>query len=264
MRVSAATVLAFAATAIAQLANFDVVSNPGLGESVPAGSTYTIRWQNSVAEYNGETIKIELLGGPSNITLSPIGEVATGVQNSQASFDWLVQPQSDHAVYGLRLSLEKNADVFQYSFPFTIAGSAKKEEPASPSGNVIKTESQAVNTATASSIKSGSTITASAGAVQTLTAICLPCSASLAASGIVKQNSTTLARASASQPADVKPTEKPADVKPATAPSAAVAAPGTGAKNRTTTAVPAPNAAANAFQVSSLTILGVVAAVLAL
>lgn len=59
--------LATTSTVLAQTAGFDVFAEPSTpGSTIPAGSTYTIKWTPSSPE---GTISIMLLEGSSNITL---------------------------------------------------------------------------------------------------------------------------------------------------------------------------------------------------
>lgn len=75
MRFSIATVLAFAASALAQTTGFDAITKPIKDEAVPAGSTYEIVWSPD-ATHPG-TIKIGLLGGASQGTLDVIDTIAS-------------------------------------------------------------------------------------------------------------------------------------------------------------------------------------------
>lgn len=70
--ISAATLLAWVSAALAQTAGFDAISLPAQDESVPAGSTYTVKWDYS-ATYAG-TVSIQLLQGadPTTLQLGPV------------------------------------------------------------------------------------------------------------------------------------------------------------------------------------------------
>ncbi|PKS10578.1 hypothetical protein jhhlp_002332 [Lomentospora prolificans] len=123
--ISAAALLAFVSTALAQTANFDVIRAPTEDEIVPAGKTYTITWDAAPATYDDQTVTIVLLGGSSPGSLVPADEpVAAGIVNSLGSYEWAVASDlGKDAVYGLRIQLDSDDTVFQYSFPFHIEAS---------------------------------------------------------------------------------------------------------------------------------------------
>jgi hypothetical protein len=56
--------------------NFDAITKPTTGENVPAGSTYTIQWEVPSGAPTGQ-VTIELLGGQTNLTLSPVSTIAS-------------------------------------------------------------------------------------------------------------------------------------------------------------------------------------------
>ncbi|KAL1855277.1 hypothetical protein Daus18300_011183 [Diaporthe australafricana] len=118
--ISAATLLAWVSAALAQTAGFDAISLPAQDESVPAGSTYTVKWDYS-ATYAG-TVSIQLLQGadPATLQLGPV--VASGLDNSAGSYAWAVDSTlGADATYGLKITYDSNPEIFQYSFPFHIA-----------------------------------------------------------------------------------------------------------------------------------------------
>lgn len=73
----AAAVMAFAASAFAQTADFDPITKPEANEVVPTGETYEITW-TAPAKYAGEsdTISISLIGGDSQNTQVPLIDIA--------------------------------------------------------------------------------------------------------------------------------------------------------------------------------------------
>ena len=75
--VSAATLLALVAKVLAQdpTADFDPILTPGEGETLDAGSKYTITWETS-DKYNG-TASIVLLGGETENTLDILDTIAS-------------------------------------------------------------------------------------------------------------------------------------------------------------------------------------------
>lgn len=72
---TAAAVLAFAASAFAQTADFDPIYTPSNGEVVPAGKTYKITW-SAPAKYASESISIHLIGGATQNTQVPLQDIA--------------------------------------------------------------------------------------------------------------------------------------------------------------------------------------------
>lgn len=120
--ISAAALLAFVSTALAQTAGFDVVRTPTKDEIVPAGKTYTVTWDAAPADYDKDTVSIVLLAGASPATLVPGAEpIVAGIVNSAGSYEWAVPSDlGDAAVYGLQILLDSDPTIFQYSFPFHI------------------------------------------------------------------------------------------------------------------------------------------------
>jgi hypothetical protein len=82
MRFFFAVLLALAGPALvaAQISDFHLITKPGQGESVPAGSKYDILWQPS-ATYPG-AITIDLLGGASTANLRLIVTIASKISTS--------------------------------------------------------------------------------------------------------------------------------------------------------------------------------------
>lgn len=146
MQFSAAAVLAFVATAVAQTTGFDSVFTPASGEVVPAGSSFTIEW-TAPAPYNDadDLVTIGLIGGATQNTQVPLLTVATGVKNAGGSYTWSVPADLGAlAFYGLTFTLESDTSIFQYSNPFTIGASTVKETTS-------KAASEATSTLTANS-----------------------------------------------------------------------------------------------------------------
>lgn len=69
----AASALAFAASAMAQVEGFAVMSSPAKDEKISAGSTYSIQWD--AGKYSGPVV-ISLLGGESPETLQLGAQIA--------------------------------------------------------------------------------------------------------------------------------------------------------------------------------------------
>ncbi|KAM0305711.1 hypothetical protein HYE67_008349 [Fusarium culmorum] len=136
--ISAAALMAFAAQALAQVADFDPVLTPSNWEQVQTGETLEITWQ-AKPKYSGEKISISLIGGATQNTQVPIKTIATGVDNDAASYSWKIDSSvGTNNVYGLVLKLESNPEVFQYSFPFKIEGG--KEKPSEAEEKPSKTD----------------------------------------------------------------------------------------------------------------------------
>jgi hypothetical protein len=74
--ISAAALMAFAAKALAQVADFDPVLTPTNWEEVSAGKTLEITWQ-AKPKYSGEKISISLIGGATQNTQVPIKTIAS-------------------------------------------------------------------------------------------------------------------------------------------------------------------------------------------
>ena len=159
MRYSLAAVLALASSVLAQDATsgFAVISKPTKDEKVPAGKTYEVTWAPN-PQWPG-AVTIEIIAGPTNTTLQLVKPpIATGVDGDKGTYEWAVAPTlGDQAVYGLKISLESNSSVFQYSLPFQItAGSTD-----GPKDNSTFTRSSSSSSSTMASLSSSSTTEAS-------------------------------------------------------------------------------------------------------
>ncbi|KID76938.1 uncharacterized protein G6M90_00g102420 [Metarhizium brunneum] len=253
MRFSVATVLAFAATAFGQAADFDPIYAPKPNEIITAGSTFTITWK-APAKYSEGTVKIELIGGATQNTQVPLLDIASGVKNSAESYSWKVDASlGDKAIYGLVIRYESDPTVtFQYSNPFHITASGNQPSGSS-SGSVTKTVT--LSSLSSSTAPVTSTAAASSTSVATTSAPATTSthSKTIKSNTTLPANTTLVVKTSSSQSAPILITST-AVFKPTTA------APTTTAPSTLAT----PTAAANIVRVGSLTILGVVAAVLAL
>jgi hypothetical protein len=145
---AAAAVLAFAASALAQTADFDPIYSPAEGTVVQAGQPFKVTW-SAPAKYQSGTVSISLIGGADANTLVPIGDaLATGVQNSALSWTWNVDSKlGDKAAYGLVFRWEADTSIYQYSQRFSIKAAA------AVSSSVSATASVPVVTTTASGVK---------------------------------------------------------------------------------------------------------------
>jgi hypothetical protein len=174
---AAAAVLAFAAQALAQTADFDPIYTPSNGEVVPAGKTYKITW-SAPAKYSAETISIHLIGGASQNTQVPLQDIAAGVANSANAFEWTVGATlgADN-VYGLVFKLESNPEIFQYSMPFKISkADGVVSSSAAGSATTTLTATGGVKTVTLSS----SAITSTSVIVKSTSVVVKPTSAPVA------------------------------------------------------------------------------------
>jgi hypothetical protein len=176
MRFSIAATLAFATSVVAQTAGFNVMTKPTQGEEVPAGSTYEIVWQHG-AEHPGP-VTIELIGGPTQPEQIILKTLVSGYDASAESYSWSVDSDlGDLAVYGLKLSLDSDPTIFQYSFPFRIESDDESGED---------TTSSEVETSTKSSTKTATVTSA------TTTTFSVP-SSTLVSSTTVHGNLSTTA-----------------------------------------------------------------------
>ncbi|PNY25702.1 Uncharacterized protein TCAP_04361 [Tolypocladium capitatum] len=145
---SATALLAMAASAFAQTADFDPIFTPKANEVIPAGSTYVVTWE-APAKYAADTVSIHLIGGDSQDKQVPLLDIAAGVKNSALSYSWQVDASLGAAkIYGLVFKLESNPAIFQYSNPFQIKGSGSKQAGAP---TVTLTTSTGIKTVTLSS-----------------------------------------------------------------------------------------------------------------
>ncbi|KAM7224555.1 Ser-Thr-rich glycosyl-phosphatidyl-inositol-anchored membrane family domain containing protein [Rhypophila decipiens] len=120
MRYSVAALLALASSVLAQIEGFDVMTQPGENEVIPAGETYEIVWAPD-ADYADKPVSIILIGGPTQLNQSVIETLAKGIPSDAGSFTWKVDDSlGKDKVYGLQIILEEDPKIFQYSFPFAI------------------------------------------------------------------------------------------------------------------------------------------------
>lgn len=121
----AASALAFAASAMAQVEGFAVMSAPAKDEKVAAGATYSIQWD--AGTYTGP-VAISLLGGKSPETLEAGAQLASSIPVTASTFDWKVDcTLGADETYGLKIASVADESLFQYSFPFHIDNSGCTE-----------------------------------------------------------------------------------------------------------------------------------------
>lgn len=126
-KISAAAVLAYVASTIAQTTGFDSVFSPASWETISAGETFKVEWQVPDA-YKGKTVSLSLIGGETQGTQVPLIDIASGISNDAGAYDWAVPADLGEAkVYGLVIKLSDDSSVFQYSNPFKIDGPAEAD-----------------------------------------------------------------------------------------------------------------------------------------
>lgn len=131
MRFSVAAVLAIATAVFAQTDGFDVISNPYAGEKVLAGKPCEIKWAPSTDPKFQGPVRIDVLGGATPQSLDIVGSVASGVDGSKGSYKWSVASNlGTENTYGIKITLESNEKIFQYSFPFHIIGGSADSDDA--------------------------------------------------------------------------------------------------------------------------------------
>ncbi|KAM3481291.1 hypothetical protein MY8738_004547 [Beauveria namnaoensis] len=155
MRFTIATVLAFAASAVAvgvdATEGFDRIDTPNKDEQLTAGKPYVVKWDNP-APYTEGPVYIQLLGGNDPNTLTVKSERLATIDNKDKEYTWNVDASlGDDATYGLRFVWEKDDNVVQYSKPFHI-----KKGDSAGSSTVTQTSSQGVKTVTLSSASTSS------------------------------------------------------------------------------------------------------------
>ncbi|KAK7745461.1 hypothetical protein SLS53_002959 [Cytospora paraplurivora] len=116
--------MALIGRAFTQTDGFDAIINPTEDEVLDAGSTYQITWDYN-DQYPGP-ISISLLQGASSSTLEVAETLANGIDSSIGSYSWTVGSElGDAATYAIKISLNSDPNIFQYSFPFEIAASGE-------------------------------------------------------------------------------------------------------------------------------------------
>lgn len=174
MRFTVATVLAFAASAIAAIGNdptrgFDAVNLPNENEVLPAGKPYVVKWEAPAPYTNGE-IFIQLLGGKDQGTLQVKNEKLVTLNNNALQYTWDVDASlGDDPVYGLKFVWGADNSIVQFSKQFHI-----KKAEGSGSSTVTMTSSQGVKTITLSSATTTTTTTTSSTTTEVTTSSAAP------------------------------------------------------------------------------------------
>lgn len=146
MKFSAAAVLGFVATTLAQTAGYlsvaidsslpRVTGVTGAQEAeVKAGSTITFTWEVPAA-YAGQQATVGLIGGTTNNAQVPIQTLGT-VNVNDGKFTWSVPAGfGGQAVYGLTFTSTSDSGVMQYSPAFHIGAGAATTSAAATSAVV--------------------------------------------------------------------------------------------------------------------------------
>jgi hypothetical protein len=162
-----ASTLAFAASALAQVEGFAVMTAPARGEVVPAGETYTIVW--SAGTYTGP-VSVAILAGATPETLVLGEPIASGIDVAQGSYSWAVDCSlGEEATYGIKITSAGDESLFQYSFPFQIDNSACGADSESSAAPGYATSYSAYATSTPASYPAS--YPASSAAPSTVTSV---------------------------------------------------------------------------------------------
>jgi hypothetical protein len=124
---SIAAFVAMASSVLAQetTPDFDSVYTPENNEVVHAGQVFDITW-SAPEKYADQTVSIELIGGATQGSQQVLQTIAAGIPNTDEQYQWTVDATlGAHAVYGLKVILDSDPSVFQYSMPFQIEGDAE-------------------------------------------------------------------------------------------------------------------------------------------
>lgn len=187
--------LATVSTVVAQTANFDPFIAPiEPGSSIPAGSTYDIKWTPTAPS---GSISLILLEGNTNTTLQLGPKIASrfqargscmvsanmvvgGIDSKTGSYSWSISTSLQYfPVYGIKLQLDSDTKTFQYSTYFSITGLSGSSSSGS-SGSVTMTTATSTPTTTMKVSQVGPTTSTSA----------LNSSTSVSTSSVIFPNST--------------------------------------------------------------------------
>ncbi|KAK0665004.1 Clock-controlled protein 6 [Lasiodiplodia hormozganensis] len=130
----------------------NAVRLPGLGDIVPAGERYDIKW-DADTPYAGGTVTLILLKGPSTNAV-PIQTIVAGTEND-GSYEWYpstdLEDSNGDTGYGIKLVIDANG-AYQYTTQFGISNTKKAEtsSAAASSSAPVKAESAAASSAATS------------------------------------------------------------------------------------------------------------------
>ncbi|ROV92252.1 hypothetical protein VPNG_09681 [Cytospora leucostoma] len=256
--ISAATLLAWVSTVVAQTSGFDAVLTPTKDEVLTAGSTYTITWDYS-ATYSS-SISIQLLEGETSTTLQLGDVIGSFVDNSQGSYSWTIDSSlGSDATYGLKIIYNADPSIFQYSNPFQItqAATSAAATTAAAASSVAEQVTTAAPAATTSAAVAGNAEDTSSTVFSTEWVTITSCAAtvtdcparSTVTSSTVKPLATTVKPASSAVASSIATEESSAPASPASSAVASSAAESSVAAVATTSAVSSVQASATSIAV---------------
>ncbi|ROT37314.1 hypothetical protein SODALDRAFT_194031 [Sodiomyces alkalinus F11] len=186
-----AALVAYVGSVLAQNPDFNPVYKPESGAVLVAGSTVTIEW-TTPEQYADVTISIELIGGATQNTQMHVVDVASGVPNSDESYEWTIPSDVGGAnFYGLILTSESNPDDWQFSNPFNIVLADDADETDDDDDDDDTTPSASP---TANDVSETVTVTTSVGTATVTLSLAEPASTSVAAetSSIVEEPTSSI------------------------------------------------------------------------
>ncbi|KAJ5819090.1 hypothetical protein N7474_004681 [Penicillium riverlandense] len=137
-------------------ANFDPINKPTKGETIQAGSLYTIEWEKSTESYSGP-INILLRNNETTYSAGFEEVISAHTPSSAGKYRWNVTsrlPTSDK--YYLRIGSINDASIFNQSPLFKIKGS---NDSAHTTAITAKPTTTMMTTSTAASSPTGSNST---------------------------------------------------------------------------------------------------------
>jgi hypothetical protein len=154
---SVAALVAMASSVLAQTADFDPVYTPDNNQVIPAGQVFEITW-SAPEKYAEETVSIQLIGGATQDSQQVLSDLVSGIPNTDESYQWTVDASlGAHAVYGLKVILDSDPSVFQFSMPFQIEGEPESVSVDTSGLPITITSSFGTKTVTLSSAEATTT-----------------------------------------------------------------------------------------------------------
>ncbi|KAG9248524.1 hypothetical protein BJ878DRAFT_16415 [Calycina marina] len=117
-------VLAFASAVVNAAVFFDAIQTPSEGQVLTAGESFDLVW--TPLDVTG-TATLQLLHGPTNITLQAGPIVASKISNQLGKYSW-TPIDLGFETYGWTITLDADATQIEYSKPFAIKGAAGTTE----------------------------------------------------------------------------------------------------------------------------------------
>jgi hypothetical protein len=154
---SVAAFVAMASSVLAQTVGFDSVHTPENNAVVPAGQVFEVTW-TAPEKYADETVSIQLIGGATQGSQQVLSDLASGIPNTDQVYLWTVDASlGAHAVYGLKVILDSDPSVYQFSMPFQIEGEAESVTVDTSGLPITVTSSYGTVTVTLSSAEATTT-----------------------------------------------------------------------------------------------------------